>query len=130
MDDRLAGALHLGLTANPLDLRLGLGETAPGATRVRLYVMVPLARLVFVPDERGEAARLELRAAVQSAGAAPPARVEKEFRVRREPGSAGERVTLPLDLDLAAGAHRVAVGLRDAASGEASFVTTAFELAP
>jgi VWFA-related protein len=129
--ERLAGALHLGITSNPHDVRLGMGEPAPGgAAPLRLYAMVPVDRLVFVPAEGGDVARLELHASAQSPGDAPPATARSEFRLRRPPGAADERVSLPLELALGPGVQRVAVALRDAASGETSFVTTSFEIAP
>jgi len=128
MDDRLAGALHLGITSNPLDVRLGMGDAPAGTSKVRLYAMVPVDRLVFVPAEGGEVARLQVRGNVQSSGERAPAAVEREFRLRKPPGAADERVSLPIELDLEPGLHRVALGLRDANSGEASFVTTAFEI--
>ncbi len=130
--ERLAGALHLGITSNPHDVRLGLGEAAPGgAAPVRLYAMVPVDRLVFVPAEGGDdVARLELHASALSPGGAPPATARREFRLRRPPGADDERVSLPLELALGPGVQRVAVALRDAASGETSIVATAFEVAP
>ena len=128
MDDRLAGALHLGITSNPLDVRLGMGDAAAGTSTVRLYAMVPVDRLVFVPAEGGEIARLQVRGNVQSSGRRAPAEVEREFRLRKPPGADDQRVTLPIELELGPGLHVVALGLRDANSGEASFVTTSFEI--
>lgn len=126
--DRLAGALHLGITSNPHQVRLGMGQQAGDGAPLRLYAMVPVERLVFVPAEDGEVAQLELRASVLSPQARAPEQVERRFRLRKPPGAADERVSLPLDLSLSPGTHRVAVALRDLASGEESVVTTSLEV--
>jgi VWFA-related protein len=126
--DRLAGALHLGITSNPHEVRLGMGERTGDDAPLRLYAMVPVERLVFLPAEGGEMAQLELRASVLSPEATMPEEVERTFRLRKPPGAADERVSLPLELRLGPGTHRVAVALRDLATGEASVVTTTVEV--
>jgi VWFA-related protein len=130
LEEGLAGALYLGITRNPLEVRLGMGETSPEESLVRLYVMVAGDRLVFAPGERGDRSRLVLRGLVRSAASpfADPVEVEREYRVRRPPGQTAERVDLPVELRLAPGAYQVALALRDEGSGETSFVTTSFDV--
>jgi len=133
IDEGLAGALHLQITNNPHDLRLGVAEAAAeGDPPLSLFVMVPLDRLVFRADEDGpeEYARVELHGLAQAASpGAEAVPLAQEYRLRKPPGGdpavASQRANLPLPLPLPAGPHRLAVALRDLGSGETSFVSTA-----
>jgi hypothetical protein len=53
--------------------------------------------------------------------------VTRTVRVPRPAGELNQRLAVPLDLELAPGVYRMAVGLRDVHSGEASFVVTEVE---
>jgi VWFA-related protein len=123
MDERLAGALHLGIVDNPLDLRLGVGAAPAPGEPLRLYVMVPVDRLLFTSGPPPEA-RVEVRVLARSADAAEPVEARQEYRLRRPEGAVDGPVQLPVALRLGPGPHRLAVGFRDLGSGETAVVTT------
>jgi len=115
------------------------GEAGSGAPLLNLLIMVPLDHLLFAPGPGAGAtgaARVEVRVLAVGLGPAAgprarsrPIRLEESFRLRRPANSAGsevarQRATLPIALPLPPGPHRLAVALRDALSGEASFVIT------
>ncbi len=119
----------------------GEGEVGEGAPALNLLIMVPVERLLFTPQDGGGGdngvARVEVRvlavplvpADARPRASAPPVRLAQEFRLRGPADAtasavARQRATLPLALPLPPGPHRLAVALRDALSGESSFVIT------
>jgi hypothetical protein len=137
IDERLAGALHLGIVDNPLEMRLGMGAAPEPGQPLRLYVMVPVDRLLFAPvtaapsEIEGEGdgevppeARVEVRVLGLSLEAAEPVEARQEYRLRRPESAVAGPVQLPVVLRLGPGPHRLAVALRDLGSGETAVVTT------
>lgn len=130
MAERLQGALYLGLVENPLGVRLGAGtvETV-GAKKVMvpLHVVVPADRIVFLPAEEREIARLSLQLRTQDTRTHEGVFETQAFEIPRPPGD-GELISLLIRLRLPEGVHVVAVGVRDDTTREASFVSTTLEL--
>ncbi len=124
--ERLEGALNLGITANPLEVRLGAGAAEAGADgkrQVRLHVMVPVDRLAFLQQSGGSVAEVAVRVLAREVEENTLAIGDQQYRVKGSSGSNGV-ATLPLELELAEGRHVMAVSVQDRGSGEASFVTT------
>ncbi len=129
--ERVEGALNLGLTSNPLAVRLGAGaavaDPESGLVRLPFSVMVPAERLTFLPTDGGEwIAEVSVSVMARQVDADTLALRDESFRLRGGPSASGT-VQLPLALELQPGAYWTAVGVRDDGSGEASFVSTLVE---
>lgn len=130
LTERLEGALNLGLTSNPLEVRLGGGEITEGSDgsfRMPLLVIVPAERLAFLPAGDGFMAELIVRVMARPSDSSSLSIFDKKFQIKGAPGAAGF-AQLAVELDLPAGVHLTAVGVQDAGSGEASFVSTTLQL--
>jgi VWFA-related protein len=127
--EQLEGVLYLGLTANPLNVRVGAGEVRPRGERfvLPLHVFVPVGSLTFV--EAGGSAAAELRMQVLARNAASPRQEwqRKAFRVVR-PAEVGGAADLGVELELEPGTNVVAIALRDEASRATSLVSTTLEV--
>jgi VWFA-related protein len=131
MAERLQSALYLGEVSNPLAARLGSGDLSDagkGAFTVPFHVLVPVGSVVFLPHSGGELANLKLQVASREVGTGRVTREEKLFRVERPPQGSSELVDLLVDLRLETGVHVLAVGLRDEATQETSYLTTAIRI--
>lgn len=135
--ERIEGALNLGITDNPLGVRLGAGTIQPGEERpgaeatfrLPLHVMVPVERLAFLPQDGGHVAEITVRAMARSLASGAVATRQQTYRVKGSPGAEGF-ANLVLELELGAGSQLTAIGIRDLASREASFISTTLELGP
>ncbi|HEV8628731.1 MAG TPA: VWA domain-containing protein, partial [Thermoanaerobaculia bacterium] len=126
----LEGALYLGITVNPLDVRLGAGEVRPRGERhvLPLHIFVPVEGLSFLGAPDAAAAELHVQVLARNAGNPREAWVVKAFRIRRPAGAAG-KADLAVEVELDPGTNVVAVGLRDEASRATSLVSTTVEIA-
>ncbi len=135
--ERIEGALNLGITSNPLDVRLGAGDIVPGEPRpggeptfrLPLHVMVPVERLAFLPQDGAHVAEVTVRAMARSLASGAMATRQQTYRVKGVPGAEGF-ANLKLELQLGAGEQLTAIGIRDLATREASFVSTTVQLGP
>ena len=128
--ERLEGALNLGITDNPLGVRLGAGTVEPGeegAQRIALHVMVPVESLTFLPDADGTIAEVALKVLARAFDSDVVALRERVYRVKGAPGATGF-ADLPIVLELQPGRHLTAVAVLDISSRQASFVATALDL--
>ncbi len=133
--ERIEGALNLGITNNPLGVRLGAGDVTPGEARpggeatfrLPLHVMVPVERLAFVPGDGAHVAEITVRAMVRSLASGALATRQQTYRVKGSPGAQGF-ANLLLELELGEGAQLTALGIRDLGSREASFVSTTLQM--
>ena len=132
LTERIEGALNLGITDNPLAVRLGAGaveEPAPGSYRLPLHVMVPVERLAFLPQQGSFFAEVKLRILTRAIDRNELVTQDKTFRVQGSPEATGF-ADLAVALELAAGAHVTAIGVQDANTREASFVSTTVRVGP
>ncbi len=135
--ERIEGALNLGITDNPLGVRLGAGDVRPGEPRpggeatflLPLHVMVPVERVAFLPQGDAHVAEITVRAMARSVTSGAVATRQQTYRVKGAPGAKGY-ANLVLELELGEGAQVTAIGVRDLASREASFVSTTLQLGP
>ncbi len=130
MTERLQGAMYLGLVDNELGVRLGAGRVEEGKGRglvVPLHVMLPAARLAFLPSAEAAMASVSLQISTLDTKTQRGIFASRSFRVR-QPSGGQEVVDLVLDLVLPPGVHVVAVGVRDDATREAAFVSTTLDL--
>lgn len=130
--EKLEGALNLGITDNPLDVRLGAGDVRAGGEGnllLPLYVMVPVERLAFLPRDGASVAEVTVRAMTRSIASNVVAIRGQTFRVKGAPGATGW-ANLTFEIELPEGAHATAVGVRDEGTGEASFVATTLQVGP
>lgn len=131
MAERLQSALYLGEVSNPLGARLGSGtlrDEGKGRYTVPLHVMVPVERLAFLPQSDGDRASLKVHVASRAGETGKVTTEERLFRIARPPQGGSELIDLVVDVPLATGLHVLAVGVRDEATSETSFVTTAIQL--
>ncbi len=132
LTERTEGALNLGITSNPLEVRLGAGaveDVGDGTYRLPLHVMVPVEHIAFLPHEGSYVAEITVQVLSRAIGGAALSVQGETFRVKGSPTATGF-ANLVLQLELEAGAHVTAVGVRDAASREASFVSTTLQIGP
>lgn len=129
MAERLDGTLYLNLMANPLELRLGVGTIQPvtkSKHKVPLYIRFPADKLTFLPTAKGEQARLMVQIKAQDERRRVTAALNKSFTLDRPPK--GQDVSVQLELELIEGIHVVAVGARDEATLETSYVSTGMQI--
>lgn len=131
MAERLQGAVHLGLVSNPLDIRLGAGpieSLEEGGFTLPLHVMIPAERMVYLPGENTSVAQLKLMVTAYNEENREVAAKQEMFQIE-QPSQPGQKtIDLVVEIDLEAGSHVVAVGLRDEATQETSYVTTSIEI--
>ncbi|MXX74431.1 MAG: VWA domain-containing protein [Holophagales bacterium] len=127
MSEQLDGALYLGLVENPLGVRLGAGRVRAaggGNRRLPLHVMVPAARVAFLPFEDKEMAQIRVEVASRHAQTSKVVRDEKTFLVEAPPDRETRLLDLVFNIDIPDGLNLVAVGVRDDATRETAFVST------
>ncbi len=113
-----------------MGIRLGAGSIERHGEKrliVPLHVMVPADKVVFLPAEEGEVAQLSLQFRTENTRSRGGVFEAQTFRVRKPPGDQ-EVISLLVRLRLQEGVHVVAVGVRDDATRDASFVSTTLEL--
>ena len=131
MTERLEGAVYLGLVDNPMGVRLGAGDVrAAGKGRVilPLHVILPAASVAFLPEDGWVVAHLSVQVATRDTRNDKGIFEHSAFRVRRSTATDRELVSVMMELNLPAGVHLVAVGLRDDATRQSSFVATTLQL--
>ena len=133
MTERLQAAIYLGLVDNPLGVRLGAGAVRPAGQKgwltVPLHVLVPAESVVFLPTgEGGVAARVSVQVSTRNTVNQKGLFDHRAYRINWKTETDQELVGLVLDLEVPPGVHLVAVGVRDDASRETSFVSTTLEL--
>ncbi len=131
LTEQLDGALYLGLVENSLDVRLGAGRprTAGGDRwRLPLHVIVPAARVTFLPTEEGEVAQIKVQVAGRHLESPATVRDEKTFLVDMPPDREKRLLNLNFNLEMPVGANLVAVAVRDEATRETTFVSTTLAL--
>ena len=127
LNEQLDGALYLGLVENPLGVRLGAGRVraaAGGKRRLPLHVMVPAARVAFLPVEDKEMAQIRVLVASRHAATSKVVRDEKTFQIEAPPDRETRLLDLVFHVDIPEGLNMVAVGVRDDATRETAFVST------
>jgi len=127
MSEQLDGALYLGLVENRLGVRLGAGRVRAaggGKRRLPLHVMVPAARVAFLPFEDKEMAQIRVEVASRHAQTSKVVRDEKTFLVEAPPDRDTRTLDLVFNIDIPDGLNLVAVGVRDDATRETAFVST------
>jgi len=127
MSEQLDGALYLGLVENRLGVRLGAGRVRAaggGNRRLPLHVMVPAARVAFLPFEDKEMAQIRVEVASRHAQTSKVVRDEKIFLVEAPPDRDTRLLDLVFNIDIPDGLNLVAVGVRDDATRETAFVST------
>ncbi|MEM8929543.1 MAG: hypothetical protein AAGE94_00110 [Acidobacteriota bacterium] len=133
-DERLAArvrtALFAGFVENPLDARFGWGAASDGADGrivVPLRVNVPVDRLVFLPEDGIELARVTLLAAVRNAAGDMVSFTERKPVLERPPEGM-TALPLRIDVEAPAGEHVVAVAIRDDVTRTTSILAAPFLL--
>ena len=127
LGERVEGALNLGITRNPLGVGLGAGAAEigeEGKVKIPLVVQLPVDRLTFLPRDGGEwIAEVVVKVLARRLDSDALALRDQTFRLRGAPGATG-RVDLPVTLELDGGMYLTAVGVRDHASREVSYIST------
>ena len=134
MTERLQAAIYLGLVENPLGVRLGAGAVRPAGEkewlRVPLHVLVPAESIVFLPSETGVVAQLSVQVSTRNTKDQKGLFDYRAYRINWKTEADQEMVGVVMDLEVPPGVHLVAVGVRDDASRETSFVSTTVEIHP
>lgn len=132
MLERLESTLYLNLMANPLEVRLGAGQPMKGEkhkSTVPLHVWVPVERITFLPQKGGDRASLRVVAMARDEHNRRTAFKQEVYRLGRPPqATPDQRVSLVFELELEEGIQVVALGVRDEATKEASFIATSLEI--
>ncbi len=132
MLERLQSALYLNLMANPLDVSLGAGElkeAEKGRLTVPLHVQIPVDEITFLPGKGGDFASLRVVVLTRDERRAKTSFKQESYRLARPPAAEpGLTVSLVVELDLEAGIHVIAFGVRDDATQVASYVATGVDL--
>jgi VWFA-related protein len=134
MVERTRAALLLGWQDNPLDLRAELGPPgAPdrrGVVQVPVTVMLPMAKVILLPQQAFHEGRLTLYIAAsdEAGGSSPVTVVALPVRVPNDGlvAALGQQVAYRTRLGLRAARGRLAVSIRDELAGAAA--TTLVEL--
>ncbi len=133
MTERLQAAIYLGLVDNPLDIRLAAGTLRvvnDNRVSLPLHVLVPAERIAFLPTDEESIAQLSLQISTRDTRTQKGIFEHRAFRVRQPSGPNQDLLSLVVELEVPPGVHLVAVGLRDDATLESSFVSTTVELNP
>jgi len=129
MTERLQSVLYLGVGENALAARLGAGTVrAEGKDRVTLplHVVVPAKSLVFLPNDAGGRAEVRVKVATRDYDSGKLEYEERLFKAPRP--SDTEHLDFVVELELAKSVYTIAVGLRDEASQESSYLSTTVEI--
>ena len=129
MAERLDSTLYLNLMANPLAVRLGVGTlkaTSKKTMTVPLHVRLPPDKLTYLPTADGDRARLMVQIKAQDERRRETASVVETFTLSRP--SSGQDLSVKVELELGEGIHVVAVGVRDEASLETSYISTGLQI--
>jgi hypothetical protein len=133
MTERLQGAVYLGLVENPLDVRLAMGTVRRAEEKrlaLPLRVVVPASRLAFLPAGDGVAAQVSVQVSTRNTVDQKGIFDHRAYRINWQTAADQEAVVLAIDLEVPPGVHLVAVGVRDDATRETSFVSTTVEVHP
>lgn len=131
MTERLQGAVYLGLVDNPLGVRLGAGTVSPGGKDLMvfsLHVLVPAEKIVFLPQGEGVIAQVSVQVSTRNTKDQKGIFDHRAYRINWDTQSDQEMVSLVMDLEVPPGVHLLAVGVRDDATRETSFVSTTVEV--
>jgi VWFA-related protein len=131
LTERLQAAIYLGLVDNPLEVRLGAGQisTADGnMLTLPLHILVPADKLVFLPSDEGVSAQLNVQVATHNSTDQKGLFDHRAYRINWKTEADQETVAVSLDLEIPAGVHLIAVGVRDDATRETSLVSTTLEV--
>jgi len=129
--ESLQGALFLGLVDNPLQARLAADEFRAGAEGLMtmpLRVVLPVDLVSFIPEGDQLMASILVRIVSRNLETGQTGTADSPFKVKHQPGSGGEWMQLPVNLQLMPGSHIVAVGVLDQESGVTSLVSTTIEV--
>ena len=130
MTERLQAAIYLGLVDNPLAVRLGAGSVTPFGDMVKLplHILVPAEKVVFLPTDDGVSAQLSVQVSTRNTADQKGLFEHRAYRLNWKTGSDQEMIALSIDLEVPPGVHLVAVGVRDDATRDMSFVSTTLEI--
>jgi hypothetical protein len=93
--------------------------------------MVPADRVTFLPGPQGDQARLKVQVMAQNDRNRKIAFTQRIFEVPRPAAAEGEPLlSFRIPVDLPRGIHVVAIGIRDQASQETSFISTGLDIQP
>ena len=124
--DRLFAALLLQERENPLGAELDFGPASEGPDRgkrtVPVEVAVPGSSLTLLPGASGETAEVRIFLFAQSEKGERTEMRQKTLTFDGATVQAGEPLPVVVNVDLPRGRSSVAVGIRDEASGRASYL--------
>lgn len=125
MNETMEGALNLGLTSNPLAIRLGAGELnerEDGSFAQELVTLIPSENVTFLPADGMYLGRLKLKVLAKNLDSDKVGMLDKRFSAVRpvSPGS----LSLPIGMVLNKGSYLIVVGVRDEVTNETSVVST------
>jgi VWFA-related protein len=131
LTERLESALYLGMVSNSLGIRLAAEPTKPSSGSLQmlpLHIRVPVERLSFLEVDGPPMAKLMIKIMALNASSRTLVITNKNLTLPRPGEEAGKLIDLRVNLELEAGNQTVAIGVRDQASGDASFVSTSMQI--
>jgi VWFA-related protein len=134
MTERLQGAVYLGLVDNPLGVRLAAGAVreadTKGFLRLPIHVLVPAEKVVFLPRDGGVTGQISVQVSTRNTVDQKGIFDHRAYRINWETPADRKMIDLTLELEVPPGVHLVAVGVRDDATHDTSFVSTTLEVHP
>ena len=131
LNDRLFSSLYLGLSDNPLEARLGAGTmqaTDKKKFAIPLHVMVPAAKLTFMPQETGSLAGVTIEVAAKDPEKVKIFKTRTRYDIPEPTEDDDPLIDMVLSLELEEGKYVLAVAVRDEASQLTSYVSTSVEV--
>jgi VWFA-related protein len=131
MTERLQAAVYLGLVDNPLGVRLGAGAVSAVDQKMMtlpLHIVVPAEKVVFLPSDDGVSAQLSVQVSTRNTSDQKGLFEHRAYRVKWETAEDKETIAVSMNLEIPPGVHLVAVGVRDDATRDMSFVSTTLEI--
>jgi VWFA-related protein len=131
MTERLQAAIYLGLVDNPLGVKLAAGTVSPSSdkmVKLPLHILVPANEIVFLPSDDGVRAQLSVQISTRNTADQKGLFEHRAYRLNWKTDSDQETVALSMDLEVPPGVHLIAVGVRDDATRDMSFVSTTVEI--
>jgi hypothetical protein len=131
MTERLQAAIYLGLVDNPLGVRLAAGAISASGDKMvtlPLHILLPAEKVVFLPTDDGVTAQISVQVSTRNTVDQKGLFEHRAYRVNWKTDKDQENVALSIDLEVPPGVHLVAVGVRDDATRDTSFVSTTLEI--
>jgi VWFA-related protein len=137
VQERVLASLVHDIADNPMELEVQMGSPSLSTGErfsVPVHVSFPIGRVALLPEGEEMVGRVVLFVAARDAGGKSSEAVREEYEIRLPADSAESLLTSPFSLStsllMEAGAYRIALGLMDEVTRQASYSTVVITLSP